>query len=124
VFDRLGQSSYSLGGGMVAVLVPHLAIPFNWDGSSAAVIEQDTIEDISACVEASCLTIIGQREELPDFGIPDPTFGIQPIDVQRIIDAVLKYEPRAALYMSQSPDEFDQLIARVLLAVSAKEVNV
>lgn len=104
--------------------VPHFDLPFRFVSGHAAVVNQDTLADVTNCVEACLLTIIGERTELPEFGIPDPTFENQPIDLGAITDAVLAQEPRAIILLTQNPDKFDQLIADVLANVSiAPEVT-
>lgn len=103
--------------------IPHFDLPFRFVGSNAAVVEQDSLEDITNCVEAVVRTIIGQRVELPDFGIPDPTFQTQPLQLQAITEAILQQEPRATIAMTQNPDRFNQLVVDVLMRVSAQEVT-
>lgn len=104
---------------------PHFDLPFRFDSSGhAAVVEQDTLEDVTNCVEAVLRTIKGQRAEAPDFGIDDPTFTDQPINLQAIVEAVLEQEPRANVLITQSPDKFDSLIADLVADVSlVQEVN-
>jgi hypothetical protein len=102
----------------------HLDLPFHFNSDGhAATVEQGSIEDITNCVEATFRTVIGQRQELPDFGIPDLTFGVQPLNLQQIVDHLSEIEPRAILLMEQAPDEFDAMIARVLAKVTAREVS-
>jgi hypothetical protein len=119
-----------LGGGLVAlsdVTVPHFNLPFQWDaavgGTNAAVVEQDSLEDISACVTAAMLTRIGQRTSEPTFGITEPAFELQPLDVNQIVQEVAVNEPRALLLAETSPDVIDQLIARTQINVSQRESN-
>ena len=104
--------------------VPHFDLPFRLDGlGHAMVVEQDSIDDVSNCVEAVIRTIIGDRVELPGFGIDNPVFTNQPISASGIMAAVLDQEPRAHLLLTQAPDKFDYLIAKVLVEVSTKEEN-
>lgn len=99
--------------------VPHFDIPFRFLSTGhAATVDQDTLDDISACVEAIMRTLQGQRDDNPNFGIPDPTFQLQPIDLGLITEAVLQQEPRASLLLEQSPDAFNQLVADVVARVS------
>jgi phage baseplate assembly protein W len=105
------------------VLVPHFDLPFRFIGSgNAVVVDQDTLEDVSNCVEAIMRTVIGQRQELPEFGIPDPTLQTQPIYRPDILTQVLEWEPRAVVVFDQHPDVFDSLIADVTVSVSTKGV--
>jgi phage baseplate assembly protein W len=103
--------------------IPHFALPFRFSGvgAHAVVVDQDTIEDITNCVQAVLLTRRGERLELPDFGIDDPTFQALPIRQQDLIDAILRAEPRAYVIMSQAPDRFDALVTHVATYVSLNE---
>lgn len=106
---------------MVAILmtvVPHFDLPFRFTAGHAAVVEQDSSDDISNCVDAVLLTRIGSRVEMPEFGIPDPTFDIQPIELQGMFAALVEQEPRAYVLIDQEPDRFDQLIAHLTVSVA------
>lgn len=107
---------------LVAFLM-HFDLPFRLIGGHAVETEQDSLEDVSNCVEAIVRTAIGQRIELTDFGIADQAFKTQPLPLGEIVNRVIKYEPRASTFLGQHPDELDSLIADVLLRVSIKEVN-
>lgn len=109
----------------MSMSVPHFDLPFRWGRNGhAEVVEQDTLEDVANCVLAILLTFKGQRQELPDFGIDDPTFESQPIDLAALTQAILEQEPRAVVMMDQHPDEFNQLVADVAARVStAQEVS-
>lgn len=105
--------------------VPHFSLPFRFGSDGHAVtVDQDTIDDVTACVEAILRTTKGQRPEAPDFGITDPSFQLQPIDTAALIEEVLEQEPRAVLVMTQNPDQFSNLIADVVARVTtAQEVS-
>lgn len=104
---------------MVALLmIPHFDFPFRFVNSTAAVVEQDSLEDITNCVTAIAATVQGERIERPSFGIPDPTFDRQPLDLQGILQAVTDGEPRAHTLIDQAPDRIDQLIAHITLSVA------
>lgn len=105
-------------------LVPHFDLPFRFDGTQhVAVVDQDTLEDVGNCVQAIVRTAIGQRQEYPDFGITDITLQTQPINQAEILDQIIEFEPRASGAISQAPDNFDSLIANVLISVSTKGVT-
>lgn len=105
--------------------VPHFDIPFRFLSTGhAAVVDQDTLDDVSNCVETIFRTMQGERDDNPSFGIPDPSFQLQPIDLGLLVEAVLQQEPRASLVMDQAPDTFNQLVADVVARVSiAQGVN-
>lgn len=106
----------------MSVLIPHFDLPFKLDSSGhAVVVDQDTLDDVSNCVEAVLRTVLGQRQELQDFGLAELTLQNQPLDTGTIIQQVLEQEPRAVLLIDQAPDQFDSLVARVLVQVSTRE---
>jgi hypothetical protein len=87
--------------------VPHIALPIRLTGSAQstafAVNQQDTAEEVSACVAAVVSFERGSREEDTNFGIADPTFETRPIDVADIQSAVESYEPRAVVSVTEAP---------------------
>lgn len=103
--------------------VPHFDLPFRFVGNTVATAEQDTLEDITNCVEAVLRTPQGARVDAVGFGRPDPTFELQPIPLQPLIQVLLDQEPRASVLMTQSPDQFSSIVANVVAQVSAQEVT-
>src|SRR5438105_3132804 len=102
--------------------VPHFDLPFRWASNGhAAEAEQDSLEDVTNCVQAILSTTIGQRMEAPGLGVVDPTFQKQPINLAEIADALAEQEARATALLEQAPDKFDALIARVQAKVSLRE---
>lgn len=96
---------------------PHFALPLRYVNGSAVVNQQDTMADIADCVEAVCLTTPGDRDEMPDFGIEDPTFGVQPFALGPLLAQIMTFESRATLLASQAPDMFDAAIANIEIDV-------
>jgi phage baseplate assembly protein W len=89
-------------------MIPHFAIPFRVTASgSAAVVDQDSFEEIGQCVAVLMSTTAGERIELPDYGIPNPVFQVESdVDTAELATAVQKWEPRAtALVHSTVIDE-------------------
>ena len=118
--------------------VPHFAIPFQFAGAQAAVVEQDSVDEIAYCAYTVLTCPLGFRVDLPEFGLPDPTF-TQPVDTELIRETVEEWEPRALVAFSaeeldelaeavtapveQFADPDDPLLARirVMLQVATKE---
>jgi len=78
--------------------LPHFDAVFTFDSKGhALVVQQGTVEEVSACINniASCPK--GFRTDLPDFGIDDPTFKPLPVNTSVLGAALTKYEPRARL---------------------------
>lgn len=74
--------------------IPHFAFPLRLDSGRFGVNEQDSLDDINDCVTVLLSTPLGSREELPDYGITDPT-GERDLDTASILDAIAEWEDRA-----------------------------
>jgi phage baseplate assembly protein W len=92
--------------------VPHFALPFRIVGTSAVTNEQDSLDDVAACVAAIERYHPGDRVEAPDFGVPDQTFGVA-IDQRAITDAIERYEPRSVPSVADQLDALDEGIRHV-----------
>lgn len=103
----------------MSVEVPHLAFPFRMaPGGHAAVVEQDSLEDVSACVAVIALTPAGTRIERPEFGVVDLPFLGPDAALEVLEAAVAEHEPRAAVVW-QEPAEFSDAVATIVAEVSA-----
>lgn len=99
--------------------VPHLALPIEFYGGRYRVNQQGTNDEIAACVAVVCSFARGSREEAPEFGILDPAFQQQPIDITDVQQACETYEPRAIVRIEEAPyNPADPLASPVTLAVS------
>lgn len=105
-------------------LVPHFDLPFRFayraGKPSVVCVEQDTNDDVFNCVVAILRTHEGFRPELPEFGLPEQTFALQPVDVPGMEEDIITQEPRAAVAISQEPDRFDEHIARLTVKASTR----
>lgn len=100
---------------------PHFAYPFRFDGPHAVEVEQDTVEEVETCVEVVLHTRPGERDDLPEFGVPDPTFGQRPLDLDAMASAVTVWEPRADLFVEARPDRFQESVERAQITVSLED---
>ena len=100
--------------------VPHFAYPFRFASPQVAVNEQDALDEIADCVLTTLLYPQGFRVDLPEFGLPDPTFRVPSPDLDEIRTVIEVWEPRAATVLAAAPDRFDELIARVLVNVTVR----
>jgi hypothetical protein len=98
--------------------LPHFALPFRFDAGAAAVVEQDTTDEIMTCALAVLLCPVGARMELPAFGIPDPTFSEANVDAGVIAAALTTWEPRAQQVVESNPDALDDLVAHVTVRLN------
>jgi len=96
----------------MATRTPHFATPFRLSGSSFAVIEQDSAEEIEDCVEVVLRTMAGSRVEVPDFGIPDETFQqLEPNPTaETYLNAISEWEPRARVLGTATIEELAERI--------------
>lgn len=100
------------------VTIPHLDLPFRFVGSSAAVVEQDTVEEIVDCVKAIVRYSVGFRIELPTFGTPDLTFSVGGADPAVIASAVQQWEPRAGALAEADNESLDEFVSNIVLSVN------
>lgn len=103
--------------------VPHFALPFRFDATPQAVVsEQDSVDEIADCVYSILICPQGFRVELPQFGLPDPTFAVSPPgpDLDRMREVIQTWETRADLLLSEAPDALDVLISRVRTVVQVR----
>lgn len=100
--------------------VPQLDFPLyiGPDGTFGEV-EQDSLDDVCNSVIILVSTRVGEREDLPTYGIPDPTFS-QGVDTSVIVDAIAEWEPRATVNITSQIDSMDEFIAHIETIV---EVN-
>jgi len=100
--------------------VPHFSFPFRFSTPQVAVSEQDSLDEIGDCVLVTLLCPQGYRTDLPEFGLPDPTFSSPEVDVDVMRRTVEFWEPRALTAFASQPDQLDVLIARVQTIVSIR----
>ncbi len=85
--------------GQPSVSIPHFNVPFSMvvtgPTSGAVVVEQDTLEEVLACVNTVAECTIGQCPTLPFFGRPDLTFSQAPVNTRELVAAIQRWEPRA-----------------------------
>lgn len=104
-----------------SVLIPHLKWPIRFTSRGADVVEQDSMDDIAQCLLAILRTPQGLRHDLPDFGIPDLLFREGGVDIAGIQEAIEEWEPRALTFITENPDEFDEMIRRVMIELRGPE---
>lgn len=100
--------------------VPHFSLPFRWVGPTAAVVEQDSLDEIADCVYAILVCPRGFRVESPLFGLADQTFATPAPDTGAMRNAIETWEPRAAAVLDEQPDAFDELLAHVQVLVQVR----
>lgn len=100
--------------------VPHFAFPFRFSAGEALVVEQDTQQEIEQGVKVLVLTEVGERLEVPDFGIRDLTFQ-NDVDTEAIASAAVEWDDRVDLLFSEEPDRFRSMVRNLLIQVAGEE---
>lgn len=100
---------------------PHFAFPFRVANGRVAVNEQDSPDDVAACVQAVLRTRPGERDALPNFGSPDLTFHQLPVDPDTLADLVEGWEPRARVLAEQDPDLLAEAALSVRLTLTTED---
>jgi phage baseplate assembly protein W len=80
---------------------PHFAQNFTIGREGAAVVEQDSPDDIAACVYRIAVCPQGFRDDRPAFGRPQLPFKPVPLDLAALEAAITFWEPRADLTATQ-----------------------
>lgn len=103
----------------------HFDYPFMFSntGKHAKEVVQDSIDDVTNCVQAILSTELGFRSDQLDFGIPDQVFELQPLNLENLIQVVENQEPRVQLLLEQLPDIRDPLIDRVSASVALRKAT-
>lgn len=80
--------------------------------------EQDSLDDVAACVAALLLCPLGWRAERVEYGTNDQTFLLN-LQLPEIAAAIARWEPRAVYLLQEGSDDADQLARQltVLLEV-------
>lgn len=76
-------------------------------------VEQDSDDDIRQCIEAILRYRIGDRFDLPEMGMADPTFEELPIDLAPIREVLDRHELRAHVLLDGGDELLDDLTAEI-----------
>lgn len=96
--------------------IPKLDLPIRYDGNgNLAAVEQDDEDEIMNCIEVILRYPVGQRDELPEFGVDDPVFAEGGADLDEIAIAIERWEPRADFSTDEDFSKLDRLIDHVTI---------
>ena len=102
---------------------PHFSLPFRFEGTHIAVNEQDSTDEIMACVECVTRTTISERETMPDFGRPDFTFETNRQQMQAgLVSALEEFEPRVQQLVEAELDADDELVTRLRALITPTDL--
>lgn len=93
----------------------HFALPFRLDGGSFATVDQDSEEDITACIIGILRSRIDYRDDRPELGTTDPTFRQGGPDLEALRAVIDTFEPRADRILSRHPAMLAGLVDHVLV---------
>lgn len=102
---------------------PHFRYPFKFGSGlskHALVNEQDSEDDIIACVLAIVKTPRGFRDDIPDFGITEQIFKELPLRAAEIQAALEEWEERAAYKVTTDNDFSKRLTAQLTIMVKSR----
>jgi phage baseplate assembly protein W len=102
----------------MSVQVPHFAFPFAVDGSSFALREQNSIEEIQDCVEVLILTPVGSRMVFPSYGAPEVLYTQAPANIPAIVAACNMWEKRATVVINDIIDALDEKITHIRIQIT------
>jgi phage baseplate assembly protein W len=99
---------------VTVLTVPKLRVPLEMGATGFRTVEQDSLQEIAQGAYAVLATPIGSLLEEPEFGIEDPTFEQLPIDDTEWLEALARWEPRAAVRTTQEIEDLvDNVVAEV-----------
>jgi phage baseplate assembly protein W len=98
--------------------IPKLRIPLRVENGRMALVEQDSPDNIAACVYAILAYERGSRIEDPEFGVENPSFSQFPFDDREWLEQIARYEPRASVETQQ---EIEDTIGAILVEVGLLE---
>jgi len=102
----------------VAADTPHFNFPFRITPHGVDVVDQDTVEDVANCVIAIIATVVGSRDFVPEFGVPNVVFMNQPLGVHDLI--VSQQKPRAVLDVTERVNREDPLNDIITVKISTQ----
>lgn len=104
--------------------IPHLALPLRIVGERFVSVQQDTLDELVACVAAITAFPLGYRVERPDFGVEPMEFDARPLPTVDVEQAVEAYEPRATVSVTEQPyNPLDPGADRLRVEVSMSEAE-
>jgi len=97
--------------------VPKLKVPLQLEGEGLAVVEQDSVEEVAACVYALLATERGSRLEEPDYGVEEVIWDGYPVDLDEWLTQIAIWEPRAEV---RTRDELEELLEVLTVEVGVR----
>lgn len=93
------------------MMANHLAWPIRFDNGHLATVEQDTIDEVTQCVQLLWQIPSGWFIHDPDLGVENPVFSELPLDIADLAQAAEEFEDRAVVEFT-TPEDQDELAAQ------------
>jgi phage baseplate assembly protein W len=101
---------------------PQIAVPFEiMDSGHVREVEQDSLDEIAISVQNILAYRIGDRVELPTFGVPEPLFRLTSEDVSSILaEHVSRWEERAHILIEERPGDWDNMVRQFIVEIQGR----
>lgn len=101
--------------------LPHFAYPFQYGADGTVnVVEQNTPDEIAACVANIAVCPSGYLPHDPALGIDDLAFSTIPLDLPGLIVQVSGQEPRVTLDATETGDAVNAALRTIVLTASVR----
>ncbi len=102
--------------------IPHFDFPLRFADGKAVEVEQDSIDDIAACVRAILSVERGSFIYLPEFGVPDLVFQTEGVDPVFLRATIEQQEPRVNVAIEEGWD-YDDFIQSFRITLKGADVG-
>jgi phage baseplate assembly protein W len=101
---------------------PQIAVPFEITATGLVrEVEQDSLDEIAISVQNILAYRIGDRVELPVFGVPEPLFRLTSEDVSSILaEHVSRWEDRAQIFIEERPGDWDNMVRQFIVEIQGR----
>jgi phage baseplate assembly protein W len=101
---------------------PQIALPFEiMANGRVREVEQDTLDEIAMSIQTILMYRIGDRIELPAFGVPEPLFreNTEAIGVM-LAEHISRWEERAQIFIEERPGDWDDMVRAFMVRVEGR----
>ena len=104
----------------VVVMSLHFRFPFRFVAGRAATVAQGSDTEIEQGVRVLLLSHIGERVEVPEFGVEDQTFR-ERWDEAVVRQAASEWDERIEVALRETPDLANAMVRDLLVQVAERE---
>lgn len=88
---------------------PHLTFPFRFGEFQ----EEDSFGEVAQNMRVILSYELGERDDLPEFGITDPSFREGGADLAELAAAIERWEPRASAVIEADPWVLESMVQEI-----------